>query len=85
MPAVTPAPVAMKWRLPDGGETVLVAHSFNGVPAATAEECRELLIAIGTSGPEPASLTSLEMFLRSHLLAKAFLEGHAPAVSHAAH
>jgi len=33
--------MAIKFKLPDGGETDLVAHSFNGFPSATAADLRD--------------------------------------------
>ncbi|RMI27090.1 catalase [Pseudoroseomonas wenyumeiae] len=36
-PAASPRGLAVKFLLPDGGETDIVAHSFNGFPAATPE------------------------------------------------
>nr|WP_306469167.1 catalase [Bradyrhizobium sp. NBAIM08] len=35
---------AIKFRLPDGSETDIVAHSFNGFPSPTVDDFRELLI-----------------------------------------
>ena len=47
----SPRGMAIKVHLPDGSATDLVAHSFNGFPAATVDEFRELLVALGSSGP----------------------------------
>ena len=46
----TPHGMALKFHLPDGSETDLVTHSFNGFPAATADEMRQFFIAVGSSG-----------------------------------
>src|SRR4029453_7173077 len=48
----TPHGMALKFHLPDGSETNLVTHSFNGFPAATGDEMRQFFIAVGSSGPE---------------------------------
>ena len=74
----SPRGMAIKFHLPDGSDTDLVAHSFNGFPAATADEFRELLIALGSSGPGVAKPTALDSFLGSHPTAKKFLESQIP-------
>ena len=48
----TPHGMALKFHLPDGSETDLVTHSFNGFPAATADEMRQFFIAVALAGPE---------------------------------
>jgi catalase len=45
-----PRGVALKFQLPDGTQTDVVTHSFNGFPVATAGEFGQLLRAIGSSG-----------------------------------
>jgi catalase len=62
----TPHGMALKFHLPDGSETDLVTHSFNGFPAATADEMRQFLIAIGSSGTGVSSPTPLDTFLAAH-------------------
>ena len=54
--------LAIKFHLPDGSDTDIVAHSFNGFPAATAYEFRELMIAMASSGPEVTKPTPLDSF-----------------------
>ena len=46
-----PRGMAIKFRLPDGSTTDLVAHSYNGFPTATAKEFLELANALVASGP----------------------------------
>ncbi|MBS0198674.1 MAG: catalase [Planctomycetes bacterium] len=74
-----PRGVAVKFQLPDGTQTDLVMHSFNGFPAATAEEFRRFLIALATSGPGAAKPTPAETYLAAHPVAKAFLDSQTPA------
>ncbi len=69
-----PRGLAVKFHLPDGSDTDLVTHSFNGFPAATADEFRQFLITLGTSGPGVAAPTSADRYLAAHPIAKAFLE-----------
>ena len=77
-PVATPRGLAVKFHLPDGSETDIVTHSFNGFPTRTSEEFRQLLIAIGTSGPEVAKPTPLDSFLGGHPIAKTFLTTQPP-------
>lgn len=72
-PGASPRGLSVKFRLPNGDTTDIVAHSFNGFPAATSDEFRELLLAIGASGPGVAKPTQLDKFLAAHPVAKTFL------------
>jgi catalase len=74
----TPHGMALKFHLPDGSETDLVTHSFNGFPAATADEMRQFLIAIGSSGTGVSSPTPLDTFLAAHPAAKTFVTTQDP-------
>jgi catalase len=79
-----PRGMALKFRLPDGTDTDLVTHSFNGFPAPTADDFREFLIALGTSGPGVAHPTPADTYLAAHPVARTFLETQkAPPVSYA--
>ncbi len=77
-PLASPRGMAIKFKLPDGSDTDIVAHSFNGFPSATADDFRDLLIALGTSGPNTPKPTPLDVYLGSHPVAKAFLTAHKP-------
>ena len=77
--AANPRGLAIKFYLKDGATMDVVAHSFNGFPTATSAEFRELLIAIGTSGPAAPKPTALDAFLASHPVAKTFLTTQKPA------
>jgi catalase len=73
-----PRGMAVKFTLPDGSKTDIVLLSYNGFPAATAEEFRDFLLAIAASGPDAPKPTAFEKFLGAHPAAKAFVEGPNP-------
>ena len=77
-PLASPRGMAIRFHLPDGSETDIVAHSFNGFPSATVDEFRQLLLALSSSGPGVAKPTPLDVFLGSHRIAKVFLESQIP-------
>lgn len=72
-PAANPRGFAIRFTLPDGAFTDIVGHSFNGFPAATSDEFRDLLLAIAASGPGSAPPTALDHFLAGHPIANTFL------------
>lgn len=74
----SPRGMAVKFKLADGSETDIVAHSFNGFPVATTGEFRQLLIALGTSKPDTPKPTPLDRFLGDHPIAKTFLTAAKP-------
>jgi len=74
----SPRGMAIKFHLPDGSDTDLIAHSFNGFPVATSDEFSELLLALASSGPGVTKPSSLDLFLDSHPIAKHFLESQIP-------
>ena len=74
----SPRGLAVKFKLADGSETDIVAHSFNGFPVATTGEFRQLLIALGTSKPDTPKPTPLDTFLGDHPIAKTFLTAAKP-------
>jgi catalase len=77
-PAATPRGLGLKFHLPSGGQTDIVAHSFNGFPSATADEFLQLAIALGASGPGVAAPTPVDTYLAAHPIAKAFLTSQQP-------
>jgi catalase len=77
-PHASPRGMAIKFKLPDGSETDLVAHSFSGFPSATAADFRDLLVALGTSGADAPKPTPLDTYLATHPRAKAFLTAPKP-------
>ena len=68
-----PRGFAVKFELPGGATDDIVAHSFNGFPAATAAEFSTLLQAFPRSGPEAANL-----FFDAHPRARAFFTTQKP-------
>jgi catalase len=74
----SPRGMSIKFHLPDGSETDIVAHSFNGFPTATADEFREMLVALASSGSGIAKPTPLDDFLAYHPVARKFLESQIP-------
>jgi len=77
-PQASPRGMAIKFKLPGGSETDVVAHSFNGFPSATAADFRDLLVALGSSGASTPKPTPLDTYLASHPRAKAFLTAPKP-------
>jgi catalase len=83
MPAVAdtntiPRGMAIKFTLPGGAKTDIVALSYNGFPVATAAEFGEFLEAIAASGPDAPTPTPLDSFLGAHPAAKAFVTAPKP-------
>jgi catalase len=76
-----PRGMAIKFRLPDGSETDIVSHSYNGFPTATAGEFEMLLRALAKSGPGTQAPTPADQFIATHPIAKTFLtsQGLPPA------
>ena len=74
----SPRGMSIRFRLPDGSDTDIVTHSYNGFPVATADELREFLIALAASGPGVAKPTPLDDFLGAHPITKTFLESQIP-------
>ncbi|HEY7533596.1 MAG TPA: catalase, partial [Nitrospiraceae bacterium] len=77
-PGASPRGMAVKFHLPDGSTTDIVAHSFNGFPVATASELRDLFLAIAATKPANPPPTPLDRFLNAHPAAKAFVEASKP-------
>ncbi|MFZ6757950.1 catalase family peroxidase [Undibacterium sp. Ji50W] len=78
-PLAAPRGLAIKFMLPKGAMTDIVAHSFNGFPTPTAGDFHQLLIALGTSGPDAPKPTPLDNYLSGHPVAKTFLTTPKPA------
>ncbi len=77
-PNAGPRGMAVKFHLPGGVETDIVAHSYNGYPVRTADEFLEFARAIAASGPDVPAPKPLDHFLTSHPQAKLFLEARKP-------
>jgi catalase len=76
--AATPRGMAIRFHLPDGSETDIVAHSFNGFPVPTVDEFRVFVSALAAGGPGAAKPTPLDVYLAAHPVAKTFLESQIP-------
>ena len=72
-PMASPRGMAIRFELPSGASTDLVAHSFNGFPVSNPDDLRELMLAIAASGPCAAPPTALDRFLEFHQTSRAFL------------
>lgn len=78
-PGANPRGFAVKFHLPDGGQSDILAISFNGFPSSTADDFRDLLIALGTSGPGAVKPTPFDTYLDSHPATKAFFAAAKPS------
>jgi catalase len=75
----SPRGLSVKFTLPDGTTSDIVAHSFNGFPSATADDFRQLLLAIGkTLGPNKDDPKALDTYFGTHPIAKTFLTSPKP-------
>ena len=77
-PLASPRGMAIKFHLPGGIVTDIVAQSYDGFPVRTAEEFLVFVRALAASGPEVPSPTPLADFLASHPQAKRFAEAPKP-------
>ena len=78
-PLASPRGMAIKFHLPGGIDTDIVAQSYDGFPVRTAEEFLVFVSALAASGPEVSSPTPIANFLASHPQAKRFVEAPKPA------
>lgn len=78
-PLASPHGLAIRFVLPNGQSTDLVAHSFNGFPSQNGDQFQELMVALAASGPTAAKPTKLDGYLGTHPAAKNFLTTPKPA------
>ena len=71
-PIASPRGLAIKFLLPNGSDTDIVSHSYNGFPAATPSDFLAFLRAL----PNP---TALAIFAAEHPAARRFLDDPKPA------
>jgi catalase len=64
--AANPHGMAIKFHLPDGSDTDMVLASFKFFPVSTAEDFRDLFLALAASPPDAAKPTKFEQFATSH-------------------
>ncbi len=77
-PNASPHGLAVKFLLPDGAEMDIVTHSFNGFPAATAQDFDAFLKAAAASGAGVAKPTPIEKYLQAHPNALPFVTQQKP-------
>lgn len=78
-PNAMPKGMAIRFTLPEGGATDIVAISVNGFPVATPDDFLGLLNAVATSGPGAPSPSPVQEFLASHPAAARFVTTPKPA------
>ncbi len=78
-PKASPRGLGIKFHLPGGVHTDIVAHSHNGFPVGTAEDFLGFLQAVASSGPNAPKPTPIEAFLGTHPRALAFATTPKPA------
>lgn len=74
-PLANPRGMAVRFQLPGGATTDLIAHSYNGFPVSNTDELRDLILALAASTPRAEMPNSLDWFLEARPAAKAFLNG----------
>jgi len=77
-PNASPRGLGIKFHLPGGMDSDIVAHSYNGFPVGTAEEFLGFIQALAASGPTAQKPTPIEIFLGSRPRALAFATGAKP-------
>jgi catalase len=77
-PDASPHGMAIRFKLPDGGNTDIVSISTNGFPVGTPEDFLALLTAIAKSGPGVPKPTPVEQFLGTHPAAVKFVSTPKP-------
>lgn len=73
-PMASPHGLAVRFSLPSGEYTDIVAHSFDGFPVATPEEFLSFLQGIAANVATPPDPLPLQTFLATHPTAQHFLE-----------
>ncbi len=62
----SPHGIAIKYHLPDGGETDMVLNSLKFFPVSTGAEFRDMLLAIAASPDTAPKPTKFELFVKAH-------------------
>jgi catalase len=66
LPDAGPRGMAVRFHLPGGGSTDIVANAFNGFAVATGEDFLAFLKAVAASPKDTPKPTALDQFLASH-------------------
>ncbi|HKM99575.1 MAG TPA: catalase family peroxidase [Candidatus Binataceae bacterium] len=77
-PNASPRGMAIKFHLPGGAITDIVAHSLNGFPVPNAEEFLGFITALIASGPDAPKPSQIEQFLATHPRAMRFATAPKP-------
>jgi len=78
-PSASPRGMGIKFHLPGGIDTDIVAQSYDGFPVRTAEEFLVFVRALAASGAAVPNPKPMADFLASHPHAKRFAEAPKPA------
>lgn len=73
-----PNGLSIRFQLADDEFTDIVAHSYNGFPAATPEDFLKFLQAVGASRADAPHPTPIEQFLGTHPAAATFVKSPKP-------
>lgn len=65
-PEANPHGIAIKFHLPNGVDSDIVANSFKFFPVATPEDFRDLQLAAASSAPGAPKSAQLDAFLKAH-------------------
>src|SRR5262249_8666055 len=79
LPDAGPRGMAVRFHLPGGGSTDIVANAFNGFAVATGEDFLAFLKAVAASGKDGPKPTELEKFLGPHPKAMKVVTAPKPA------
>lgn len=74
----SPRGCAIRFHLGEHVHTDIVAHSYNGFPARTAEEFEEFLHAVAASDPSKPHPNAIEQYLGAHPKALQFVQAPKP-------
>jgi catalase len=74
-PLADPRGMAVRFQLPGGATTDLIAHSYNGFPVSNTDDLRDLILALAASTPRAETPNALDWFLEARPAAKAFVNG----------
>lgn len=74
-PLANPRGMAVRFQLPGGPTTDLIAHSYNGFPVSNTDDLRDLFLALAASTPRTETPNTLDWFLDARPAAKAFVNG----------
>jgi len=80
-PNASPRGLAIRFHLAERVHTDIISHSTDGFPTRTGQEFLEFLRAAASSDPSKPSPSPIEVFLKTHPKALAFVQTPKPAPS----